>query len=362
MLPPFARQDSRLSAKILDFFAGYGYEQVSPPLLEYSDNLLDGRGAELSSQMFRVMDPTAHRVMAIRPDITLQIARIAAKQLKDAPRPLRLCYNGLILRLQGDQLRHNRQLRQTGIELIGAASAQADAEVIILAARAVDHLGIRDVTIDLNLPAIVGRLIADDGLQPNDIKSLYAALAHKDITALRAISLRYGKSLAALVEHVGDADLVMRGLGQIDLPPAARQLCNHLQEVLNLVKSQLPSGCNITIDVTERQGHAYHSGVGFSLFVPGVAYEVGRGGRYHAGNEEATGFTLYIELLRDLLPAAVTGKKLLLEAGCPQADCERLQQQGYTTLYALSHAVDLQQQAQAMGCAGFFAQGKLTEW
>ena len=90
VLPPHARAESTLSARILDIFASYGYEQVAPPLLEYSDHLLAGRGAALSSQMFRVMDPTAHRVMAIRPDITLQIARIASGPLADTPRPLRV--------------------------------------------------------------------------------------------------------------------------------------------------------------------------------------------------------------------------------------------------------------------------------
>lgn len=123
VLPPFARQESELSAGLLSTFESFGYEQVSPPLIEYSESLLSGRGAALASQIFRLMDPDAHKVMGLRADITLQIARIATSRLAEAPRPLRLCYHGLILRMKGEQLKSDRQLRQAGIELIGPAYA-----------------------------------------------------------------------------------------------------------------------------------------------------------------------------------------------------------------------------------------------
>src|SRR5689334_5987690 len=98
LLPPNARQESELSSALLSVFENFGYEQVAPPLLEYSENLLTGRGAELSPQIFRVMESGGGKVMGIRADITLQIARIALSRLAGAPRPLRLCYNGLVLR------------------------------------------------------------------------------------------------------------------------------------------------------------------------------------------------------------------------------------------------------------------------
>src|ERR1700722_15652438 len=88
LLPPQARQESELSSALLSVFESFGYAQVSPPLLEYSDGLGAGRGAARSPQIFRVMDPEAHKVMGLRADITLQIARIAVSRLGHAPRPL----------------------------------------------------------------------------------------------------------------------------------------------------------------------------------------------------------------------------------------------------------------------------------
>ena len=167
LLPPFARQESELSTALLGVFESFGYQQVSPPLLEYSESMLAGRGAGLASQIFRVIDPDTNKVMGIRADITLQIARIAASRLIQQPKPLRLSYNGLILRMQGEQLKGDRQLRQAGIELIGAASPEADAEVILVAAAALEKSGIHEFSIDLNLPGIVSSLLASERLDNN---------------------------------------------------------------------------------------------------------------------------------------------------------------------------------------------------
>ena len=81
---------------MLNHFESYGYEQVGPPLFEYTESLLAGRGAVLSPQVIRVMEPDTQKVMGLRADMTLQIGRIASTRMKDAPRPLRLCYSGFI--------------------------------------------------------------------------------------------------------------------------------------------------------------------------------------------------------------------------------------------------------------------------
>ena len=358
VLPPLARLETRLSGALLGVFEAYGYAQVAPPLLEYSDDLLAGRGASLSSQMFRVMDPTANRVMGIRPDITLQIARIAADQLKDAPRPLRLCYNGLILRLQGEQLRPDRQLRQVGIELIGAASPEADAEVITIAARALAQAGIREFTIDLNLPSIAAALTARDALTDEQTASLYTALARKDATALAALPLAYKDTLVALLQTGGEAKAALKTIEKLDMPTEARTLVANLQGVVSQLEVHKEAGWSITVDATESQGYSYHSGVGFAIFVAGVAYEVGRGGRYQIEGEEATGFTLYVETLRSLLPAEEPAPKVLVGNNTGKAECEKLQAEGYVTLYGLPFGKD---QAAKLGCQYVFDNGKLVK-
>ncbi len=360
VLPPLAHQETQLSGALLRVFKSFGYEQVSPPLLEFSDNLLAGRGAGLSNQMFRVMDPTAHRVMAIRPEITLQIARIASSRLRDMPRPLRLCYNGLILRMSHDPLRGDRQFRQAGIELIGAASPEADAEVILVAAEALSQAGIKEFSIDVNLPGIVASMLASDKLNNDELDALFAALAHKDVASIRAMHLTYRDSIIDLIQTAGPAHTALAAIERLDLPTSARALCNDLRAVVNILEKQDNAHWNITIDAAESRGYAYHAGVGFSLFVPGVAREVGRGGRYRIDNEEATGFTLYVETLRELAPPTPPQQKVLIAEGVSAHNTNDLRAQGYITLNALTSA-PLTEQAKTLGCGFIYQQGTLAK-
>lgn len=356
LLPPYARQESELSSALLGVFESFGYEQVTPPLLEFSDGLLAGRGAAMSSQIFRVMDPSAHRVMGIRTDITLQIARIAASRLSHAPRPLRLCYNGLIMRMKGEQLRGDRQLRQAGIELIGAASPEADAEVILVAAEALKKAGIPRLSIDLNLPGIVGALLASERLDNDQLQKLFAAVAHKDVSTLKTIPFSYRDTLIQLMQCAGPAKAALSAIDRLDLPESARSQCRDLQAVVSILSEQGSPDWNMSIDVTENRSLDYHSGISFSIFVPGVACEVGRGGRYKVeGNSpmedtEATGFTVYVDTLRGIVPEARPQKRIFINEGISSADARGLREQGYVTIYAISEYGGGEAEAKRLGC------------
>jgi ATP phosphoribosyltransferase regulatory subunit len=365
LLPPHARQESELSAALLSVFESFGYEQVSPPLLEYSESLLAGRGATLSPQTFRVMDPGAHKVMGLRPDITLQIARIAATRLAYMPKPLRLSYNGLILRMQGEQFRDDRQLRQAGIELIGTASPEADAEVILVAAVALRKAGIKTLSIDLNLPGIVGSLLGAEKLDNEQIEHLFEAVAHKDVSALRTMSFGYRDTLIGLLQCAGPAAAALAAIDRLDLPDSARKQCRDLQEVVHILTKRGDPAWSLTVDATENRSLAYHSGISFSIFIPGAACEVGRGGRYRiegskAGQDiEATGFTLYVETLRSLLPEPVRQKRVFITEGISSMQAEELQAKGFVVIYALSEYGYGEDEAKRLGCSYIFHNGQL---
>lgn len=364
LTPPHARQESELSSVLLGVFESFGYEQVSPPLLEYSDNLLAGRGAALSSQIFRVMDPAAHKVMGIRADITLQIARIASGRMSQAPRPLRLCYNGLILRMQGEQLKNDRQLRQAGIELIGAGSPDADAEVVLVAAQALEKTGISELSIDLNLPGIVSSLLAEEKMESDDVQKLFAAIAHKDISTIRSIEFAQRETLIGLLQSAGPADAALAAIDKLKLPEAARAQYADLKEVVRILKSAGRKNWHFTIDAAESRGIDYHCGISFSIFVPGAACEVGRGGRYQidtgrSEDAQATGFTLYVETLRSVLPEAKRQKRIFIPDGMAKEDTSALRAQGYATVHALSEYGNDADEAKRLGCGFMWKNGKI---
>ena len=364
LLPPQAAQASRLSQALLSVFEGFGYEQVSPPLLEYSDNLLAGRGAALSSQIFRVMDPAAHKVMGIRADMTLQIARIASTRLSHAPRPLRLCYDGLILRMQGDRLSGERQLRQAGIELIGPATSEADAEVIFIAAEALKKAGVQTFSIDLNLPGIVGSLLATEKLDEETLKTLLDAVAHKDVSTIQSLSFSYRDTLIGLLQSAGPATKALAAIDKLELPENARRQLHDLKRVADILQAQ--GYTNLTIDATENRSVGYHCGISFSIFVPGVATEVGRGGRYRIqaataqADMEATGFTLYVETLLSILHAPSHSKRILVADGVT-ADIQKLRADGFTIIYALSEYGSSKEEAERLSCNYLYKDGKVQD-
>src|SRR5271157_3079194 len=111
-------------------------DPINPALLPAGlrDLLPPDAGAAVAEQTFRLMDPDSQRMMGLRADTTPQVARIAATRLATAPRPLRLSYAGQCLRVRGSQLAPQRQVAQAGVELIGADTPSADAEIVLVGA------------------------------------------------------------------------------------------------------------------------------------------------------------------------------------------------------------------------------------
>jgi ATP phosphoribosyltransferase regulatory subunit len=108
LLPPDAEREARAIDLALERCAAFGYERVKPPLVEFEESLLGGPGAVLGPQTFRLMDPVSQRMMGVRPDMTVQVARIAVTRLKHEPRPLRLSYGGNVIRVRGSALKPGR--------------------------------------------------------------------------------------------------------------------------------------------------------------------------------------------------------------------------------------------------------------
>lgn len=360
VLPPDAALETHVVDRLGAAFAATGYERVKPPLIEFEESLLDGPGAATGKDTFRVMDPVSQRMMGVRADMTIQVARIATTRLAHAPRPLRLAYSGQVLRVKGNQLRPERQFTQAGVELIGSEATAADAEVISLVARALADLGVEGVTVDVTLPALVPTL-CDTLEMPRELRGrLREALDQKDASGVRALGGEGMDLFVDLLACEGEADAVLARLEALDLPAAAGEQRRRLAEVVALVRAAAPS-IGLTVDAVERRGFEYHTGVSFAVFARNGRGELARGGRYRAGQarEHAVGATVFVDAVTDALPPLPAPRRLLLAAG-EHLNAARYQAEGWITVAALSDGVDLAAEAKRLGCTHFTAGGDLT--
>ena len=361
LLPPIAEREAEVTARLMAVLTSHGYERVKPPLVEFEETLLAGAGAAMSADSFRTMDSTSHRMVAVRADMTPQVARIAATRLSHRPRPLRLSYAGQVLRVKGSEMRPERQFGQAGAELIGAEGPAADVEVIAVAAEALLGIGVPNLSVDLTMPTLVPAIAEEFDIPARKRAALRNALDHKDTAAVAAIAGRAGPLLTALVSAAGGAAQARPVLDKLDLPNRARTERDRLGAVLDGLGAAMPT-LMVTIDPVENRGFEYHTGISFTFFARAETQraalgELGRGGRYDAGDPEmaepATGFTLYTDMILSTLPETQPRHRLLLPPGTDSALAASLRdpgQGGWITVAALVPVDDWHAEAARLGC------------
>ncbi len=368
-LPPDAAFESTVLEDLLSTFAGHGYQQVKPPLIEFEEGLLTGLGAAMSAQTFRLMDPISQRMMGVRADMTPQVARIAASRLKNVPRPLRLSYAGQVLRIKGSQLRPERQFSQVGAELIGVSDAAADAEVIVMAAQALAKIGVSDLSIDLGMPTLVPAICRELNASEEAISKLRIALDRKDAAGVTALSDQLGDEactiLSAMLGAAGPADKTMTVLNDLQFGAEAAAERRALQNVIKLIEGAAPE-LTLTVDPVENRGFEYHSGVTFTFFVYGVRGELGTGGRYlaHSGRnnqEPSTGFTLYMDTILRALPDHKPQARVYVPFGTSSDAAETLRGDGWAAIAGLASVENNTEEANRLLCSHIFLDDKISK-
>jgi ATP phosphoribosyltransferase regulatory subunit len=310
VLPSEARKIEELRRQMLDNFRLYGYELVMPPLLEYLESLLTGAGKDSDLRTFKLVDQISGRMLGLRADMTIQVARIDA-QLLNRDSVTRLCYAGSVLHTRPSGLHATREPLQIGAEIYGHAGLEADAEIQELALASLAMAGFTDVRLDLSHVGLLRAILEGDAKASADEAALYVLLRAKDSPGLMTLSANYAPqtraALLALPGLYGDIDVLAKA--RAVLPPLPGVL-KALAELAALAASAL-GRAEVAIDLADLRGYQYESGAMFALFVPGLPNAVARGGRYdHVGqafgraDRPATGFSLDLRELARLLPMA----------------------------------------------------------
>jgi ATP phosphoribosyltransferase regulatory subunit len=297
--PDRAEEIKRVEECLLEEFSRWGYRIVITPLFEFLETISTGLGEDLRDKVLKFVDPSTGDVVALRPDITPQVGRIVATRLRDCTEPLRLCYNGRVVRFEEKGSGKEREIFQVGCELVGPSSPEADAETIALSVKSLGKVGIKNAVLDIGHNGLLRFLLTKTG---NARKEIEEALKKKDQEALgravekASVPKEIKETILSLPELYGGRDI----LNKVRKTSVVRRYVEELESVLSVL-DEFQLNCEINIDLGELRGFNYYTGVTFEVISPSTPSPLLRGGRYdeligkYGYDIAATGFAVDVE-------------------------------------------------------------------
>ncbi|MBA3533344.1 MAG: ATP phosphoribosyltransferase regulatory subunit [Ardenticatenales bacterium] len=278
-----AQQLIDLSTRLRALLARWAYHEVLPPTFEYFDTVMLAFDADFAAEVYRFVDPDGH-LLALRPDLTVPVARLVATKLYDQPMPQRLSYVAPVFRFSEPNSHRSCQVWQAGWELIGVASPAADAEVVTLLVAALEEAGLQEFQVNLGHMGFVRATLADTTLNEDARTELLRAVDRKNRKILAQTLDESGVAgparavLEALPDLWGGEEVLEKALRLAPNLPA-REAIEHLQQVYQLLQSYGIAE-RVTLDLGEVRGMDYYTGVIFELFAGGSGFSIASGGRY----------------------------------------------------------------------------------
>ncbi len=256
-------------------FGRWAYEEVQTPTFERFDVLERGLGYELVEQSYRFTDRRA-TALALRPEMTTPVARLVSTRLREAPLPLRLSYVTPVFRYY-DQPQEGRlrELTQAGVELIGSAGIDADAEALFMAIETLDEIGLRDARFDVNDASVVDGILSGVGLEPEAALIAKGFMMKRNIVALRAFDR---PELVTFAMTRGGVE-VLAAARRVCMTPASIDALDRLETILHRAAA-LGYGDRVQIDFALLRDLEYYTGFLFEGYVPEIGFSLCGGGRY----------------------------------------------------------------------------------
>jgi ATP phosphoribosyltransferase regulatory subunit len=275
------------------------------------DALTLGLGTRYEERLFKLEERHTGRMLSLRPDITTQIAKLAATRLKDQPRPLRFCYVANIFRYNDSQTRNLQELYQAGVELIGLESPEADAEMIAIAVECMQAVGVSDFRLAVSQPEFFRGVLDEAGLTHAEREQLQAALQKKDTSTLETVVAQcaitdYHRHVLLQIPSLFGKTEVFAKAATLIKSQAAEAALQNLVRVYDMLKTYGLED-RILIDLSDLRGFDYYTGITFEGFTPYLGYRLCSGGRYdhlvgrYGPDAPATGFAIDLEALLEAL-------------------------------------------------------------
>lgn len=300
------RKKLAVQDRILDTLYLYGYEHIQTPSFEYFDIFSKDRGSVSDREMFKFFDRDNH-TLVLRPDMTPAVARCVAKYFPDDHMPLRLCYLERTFKNNSSYQGRLKERAETGAELIGDDSADADAEMIAMMIDSLKRAGLKDFQIELGHVAFYRSLLAEAGLEEEVEEELNQLIENKnnfgveELLKNQPLDDKLKQLFLRLPEFFGSLDQIKEA-GKLASSPGALAAIHRLEEVHAIL-----AGCGLSDYVSYDLGmlskYQYYTGIIFKAYTYGTGDYIGTGGRYDkllvqfGKDTPAVGFVIVVDQL-----------------------------------------------------------------
>jgi len=259
----------------------YGYKEVITPHVEPLELLSAKSGEEIRQRMFIFKD-LGDRQVALRPEFTASIARLATTVLKNDPKPLRLFSVGTVYRYDEPQRGRYREFWQSNFELMGSAKPEADAEIVLLTNNFMKSLGLHSYAFKIGHIGVIRGILSQEGVDDITQNDVLQRMDKKEYdAALKLVeSERCRSMLRGLIEIEGNdwLDAVEQIQSYVANYEKAKAAAENLAEVLKLIAES--TNVSIIVEPAFARGLEYYTGMIFEIYVPGLEIALGGGGRY----------------------------------------------------------------------------------
>jgi len=309
-------EDCSNKIKIIDtlrkLYINAGYLEVLSPTLEFYD-VFQGDDVSIEQEkMYKLFDK-AGRILVLRPDMTMPIARITATKLKDSAYPMRICYSGNIFRINENWNGKVSEMTQSGIEIIGSESPKADAEVIITAIQALLSIGVQKFELEIGQAEFFKGLIEDIDLDYEEMERLRRLVENKNFGALREfiddkeeiLGIKNIEALKKLPELFGGIEILAKAR-ELTQNKRALAAIDTIEKIYEKIES-VGLGEYISIDLGMVQHIDYYTGITFRGYSSEVGTTIISGGRYDnliskfGTSKPAVGFAIDVDNILSVL-------------------------------------------------------------
>ncbi len=299
-----------LENKLRNLFLHSGYREIETPTVEFFDVFSGDSSLIPQESMFKFTDQQG-RILVLKPDMTIPVARIVATRLKDNLWPVKCCYIGNAFSFNELGGGKQKEYTQAGVEILGIKSPEADAELVALAIQSLRLSGLEEFQIDIGQVDFFRGLMEDSGLTTIETEEVRELIDTKDFVGVEQLVNRHSipKELKEIILNLpgyfGSTELI-EALMNKNISGKARKALEYLKEVLAIL-DDWGYGDFVSVDLGMVQSMNYYTGIVFRGFTYDVGFPVLSGGRYDNliskfGKDcPATGFSLGVNMIMTAL-------------------------------------------------------------